>query len=97
MSVALDRPVNPDYGVLLRATAPDGRELVRGTDAGSGRTDVLSAGLRWSAAGGAPRTVAEPVGHERAPTRATTVCLVVSNSFAPRRRHRRPPPACRWS
>ena len=50
VSVALDRPVNRDYGVLLRATAVDGRELVRGTDAGSGRTDVLSTGLRWSAA-----------------------------------------------
>ncbi|MFY1675079.1 VWA domain-containing protein [Plantactinospora sp. WMMB334] len=49
VSVAPDRPVHPDYGVLLRATAVDGRELVRGTDAGSGRTDVLSAGLRWSA------------------------------------------------
>ncbi|MFF4893026.1 VWA domain-containing protein [Micromonospora chersina] len=79
VSVALDRPVNPDYGVLLRATAPDGRELVRGVDAGSGRTDVVSAGLRWSAAeeaGPAPT----PSGVQP----ARTVCLVVSNSFAPR-------------
>lgn len=49
VSVALDRPLARDYGVLLRAVAPDGRELVRGTDAGSGRTDVLSTGVRWSA------------------------------------------------
>ncbi|MEV4627820.1 VWA domain-containing protein [Micromonospora sp. NPDC049523] len=50
VSVALDRPLNPHYGVLLRAVAADGRELVRGTDAGSGRTDVLSTGVRWSGA-----------------------------------------------
>ncbi|MFY1653939.1 VWA domain-containing protein [Solwaraspora sp. WMMB762] len=49
VSIALDRPVNRDYGILLRAVHPNGRELVRGTDAGSGRTDVLSTGLRWSA------------------------------------------------
>ncbi|MFG3600523.1 VWA domain-containing protein [Micromonospora chersina] len=79
VSVALDRPVNPDYGVLLRATAPDGRELVRGVDAGSGRTDVVSAGLRWSAAEEAGPTPT-PSGVQP----ARTVCLVVSNSFAPR-------------
>ncbi|MFV2083480.1 VWA domain-containing protein [Micromonospora sp. LOL_021] len=49
VSIALDRPVNRDYGILLRAVHPNGRELVRGTDAGSGRADVLSTGLRWSA------------------------------------------------
>ncbi|MEV0809122.1 VWA domain-containing protein [Micromonospora sp. NPDC050200] len=81
VSLALDRPVNPDYGVLLRATATDGRELVRGVDAGSGRTDVVSAGLRWSATedGATPTPEASA-----APVPATTVCLVVSNSFAPR-------------
>ncbi|MFG1674237.1 VWA domain-containing protein [Micromonospora sp. NPDC049282] len=82
VSVALDRPVNPDYGVLLRATAPDGRELVRGVDAGSGRTDVVSAGLRWSAA-----EEEEAAGPEPTPSgtqAARTVCLVVSNSFAAR-------------
>ncbi|MEU5527450.1 VWA domain-containing protein [Micromonospora chersina] len=79
VSVALDRPVNPDYGVLLRATAPDGRELVRGVDAGSGRTDVVSAGLRWSAA-----EEASPAPTPSGVQPARTVCLVVSNSFAPR-------------
>ncbi|MEU4478466.1 VWA domain-containing protein [Micromonospora sp. NPDC023966] len=79
VSVALDRPVNPDYGVLLRATAPDGRELVRGVDAGSGRTDVVSAGLRWSAA-----EEASPAPSPSGVQPARTVCLLVSNSFAPR-------------
>ncbi|MEU9741838.1 VWA domain-containing protein [Micromonospora chersina] len=79
VSVALDRPVNPDYGVLLRATAPDGRELVRGVDAGSGRTDVVSAGLRWSAA-----EEASPAPTPSGVQPARTVCLVVSNSYAPR-------------
>ncbi|MDZ5441851.1 VWA domain-containing protein [Micromonospora sp. 4G57] len=80
VSVALDRPVNPDYGVLLRATAPDGREIVRGVDAGSGRTDVISAGLRWSATEETPTPTPEPTGTQP----AQTVCLVVSNAFAPR-------------
>ncbi|MFI9271127.1 VWA domain-containing protein [Kitasatospora sp. NPDC052896] len=73
VSVSLDRAVAPDYGVLLQATDPTGQELVRGTDAGSGRTDVISTGLRWAANG--------------APTAATTtggdVCLVVSSSLSP--------------
>ncbi|HEX5542974.1 MAG TPA: VWA domain-containing protein [Micromonospora sp.] len=77
VSIALDRPVNRDYGVLLRATAADGRELVRGTDAGSERTDVLSTGLRWSAS----ETDAES-GPPESGAAATEVCLVVSNSFA---------------
>ncbi|MGC9665439.1 VWA domain-containing protein [Planosporangium sp. 12N6] len=78
VSIALDRPVNPDYGVLLRATAADGRELVRGTDAGSGRTDALSTGLRWSAS--EPDADADPSAGDPATARA--VCLVISNSFA---------------
>ncbi|MGK5738234.1 VWA domain-containing protein [Micromonospora sp. URMC 103] len=94
VSVALDRPVNRDYGVLLRAVAPDGRELVRGADAGSGRADVVSAGLRWSD----DRTEDDDAEDDDAdPTpdvdetagaattgRVAMVCLVVSNSFAPR-------------
>lgn len=78
VSIALDRPVNRDYGVLLRATAADGRELVRGTDAGSGRTDLLSTGLRWSAS----EPDAEPSPSPSGPTAPTDVCLVISNSFA---------------
>ncbi|HEX5598776.1 MAG TPA: VWA domain-containing protein [Micromonosporaceae bacterium] len=81
VSIGLDRPVNRDYGVLLRATAPDGRELVRGTDAGSGRTDVLSTGLRWSASEPDEEPEAEPTEPGGA-TPASVVCLVVSNSFA---------------
>ncbi|MEU1751477.1 VWA domain-containing protein [Micromonospora matsumotoense] len=81
VSVALDRPVNPDHAVLLRATAADGRELVRGVDAGSGRTDVVSAGLRWS---GTEDGVSPSPSATDAPVPATTVCLVVSNAFAPR-------------
>ncbi|ROO85337.1 Ca-activated chloride channel family protein [Actinocorallia herbida] len=72
VSLSLDRRLNRDYGVLLRATASGGRELVRGSDAGSGRTDVQSAGLRWSDGRSADDEDAEP----------RTVCLVVSNSFA---------------
>ncbi|MFG1952828.1 VWA domain-containing protein [Micromonospora sp. NPDC048830] len=93
VSIALDRPVNPDHGVLLRATAPDGRELVRGVDAGSGRTDVVSAGLRWSAAadrddedddgGDDDRETPSPAAGA-ADAAPTVVCLVVSNAFAPR-------------
>nr|WP_305784791.1 VWA domain-containing protein [Actinoplanes lichenis] len=49
VSIAIDRQVARDYGILLAATVGP-RELVRGTDAGSGRSDVLSTGLRWSAA-----------------------------------------------
>lgn len=70
VSIALDRPLNRDYGVLVKAATVDGRELVRGVDAGSGRADVISAGLRWS-------------GDEEPALAATSdICLVVSNSFA---------------
>jgi Ca-activated chloride channel family protein len=79
-SIALDRPLNRDYGVLLRATAADGRELVRGTDAGSGRTDVLSTGLRWSP----PGTTPSPSASTSALGDPGSVCLVISNSFSAR-------------
>jgi Uncharacterized protein containing a von Willebrand factor type A (vWA) domain len=81
VSIALDRPLNRDYGVLLRAVAADGRELVRGTDAGSGRTDVLSAGLRWSATE-PDEALDEDADDDEAPVGALAVCLVVSNSFS---------------
>lgn len=72
VSVADDRAVNPDYGVLLRAVDKDGRELVRGSEAGSGRTDVLSTGLRY------PMPEVE---HEQNKSFAP-VCLEVSTSFS---------------
>lgn len=74
VSVSLDRAVARDYGVLLQATDAGGQELVRGTDAGSGRTDVVSTGLRWAAT-----TSSTPAS---SPTTGG-VCLVVSNSLAP--------------
>lgn len=81
VSVAMDRAVARDYGVLLQATDPTGQELVRGTDAGSGRTDVASTGVRWSASDAVGRTTT--TGSSAATNADHTVCLVVSNSFAP--------------
>ncbi|MER7581645.1 VWA domain-containing protein [Kitasatospora sp. NPDC097691] len=85
VSVALDRPVARDYGVLLQATSATGQELVRGTDAGSSRTDVISTGLRWSTDDSKGYVTASPTASsdssKEKPT--TTVCLVVSNSLAP--------------
>ncbi|MFG2755820.1 VWA domain-containing protein [Streptomyces wuyuanensis] len=87
-SIAADRPVNRDYGVLLRASTLAGREIVRGESAGDGRTDVVSTGLRYpkpetdedagtDAAGDADVT---RTGDGR--PAAETVCLRVSNSFS---------------
>ncbi|MGW2549289.1 VWA domain-containing protein [Streptomyces sp. NPDC001635] len=72
VSVADDRQVNPDYGVTLRAITMHGREIVRGEATGSGRTDVMSTGLRY------PKAKSD---EEDAP--AETVCLQVANSFSP--------------
>lgn len=85
VSIALDRELNRDYGVLLKAATVGGRELVRGVGAGSGRADVLSTGLRWSAA--AEDDPEKDEGEDSAPTGTTAsedVCLIVSNSFASR-------------
>ena len=83
VSVALDRPLNRDYGVLLKAATVGGRELVRGTDAGSGRADVLSAGLRWSGDEETPPPGDDAVEEEeQQPPPPADVCLIVSNSFA---------------
>ncbi|MFD5521533.1 VWA domain-containing protein [Streptomyces sp. NPDC127066] len=71
VSIAADRQVNPDYGVLLRAVTVHGREIVRGESAGNGRTDVVSTGLRY------PKAESDD---EDAP--AEVVCLQVSNSFS---------------
>ncbi|AZM87628.1 MULTISPECIES: VWA domain-containing protein [Streptomyces] len=72
VSIGADRAVNNDYGVLLRATTVHGREIVRGSEAGDGRTDVISTGLRY------PKP--ELDGDDKEKTE--TVCLQVSNSFA---------------
>ncbi|GJF32804.1 hypothetical protein KNE206_55040 [Kitasatospora sp. NE20-6] len=79
VSVTPDRAVARDYGVLLLATDTAGQELVRGTDAGSGRTDVASTGVRWSAPGTGDDASASPSGTGGADD---VVCLIVSNSFA---------------
>ncbi|MFC5721465.1 VWA domain-containing protein [Streptomyces gamaensis] len=71
VSVGADRAVDRDYGVLLRAVDEGGQELVRGSDAGSGRTDVISSGLRYP--------LAES---KKGDKDARTVCLEVSNSFS---------------
>ncbi|WP_327691909.1 MULTISPECIES: VWA domain-containing protein [unclassified Streptomyces] len=71
VSVAADRAVNPDYGVLLRAVTVHGREIVRGEAAGNGRTDVVSTGLRY------PKADSDD---DEAP--AETVCLQVTHSFS---------------
>ncbi|MFE2495677.1 VWA domain-containing protein [Streptomyces scopuliridis] len=74
VSVGADRAVNPDYGVLLRAVTVHGREIVRGSEAGDGRTDVISSGLRY------PKP---PVDNEdEVKPAAETVCLQVSNAFS---------------
>lgn len=71
VSIAADRQVNQDYGVLLRAVTVHGREIVRGEAAGNGRTDVISTGLRYPKAESDDENAA-----------AETVCLQVSNSFS---------------
>ncbi|GGZ45996.1 hypothetical protein GCM10010371_01300 [Streptomyces subrutilus] len=75
VSIAADRAVNKDYGVLLRATTVHGREIVRGTEAGDGRTDVLSTGLRY------PKGESDGADDD-AEQVPETVCLQVSNSFS---------------
>lgn len=80
VSVAADRAVNNDYGVLLRAVTVHGREIVRGSEAGNGRTDVISSGLRY------PRPPLDDDADESedgdGQPPAETVCLQVSNSFS---------------
>jgi Ca-activated chloride channel family protein len=74
VSVAADRAVDKDYGVLLRAMTVHGREIVRGSEAGDGRTDVISTGLRYPKAEADDSDDVTPV--------PETVCLQVSNSFS---------------
>ncbi|MEV0323856.1 VWA domain-containing protein [Streptomyces sp. NPDC050658] len=79
VSVAADRAVDRDYGVLLRASTVHGREIVRGSEAGDGRTDVISTGLRY------PKPEQdgddETTDGKSGPA-PETVCLRVSNSFS---------------
>ncbi len=74
VSVAADRAVDRDYAVLLRAVTMRGREIVRGSEAGDGRTDVISAGLRY------PKPPADDV--DGVKPAAETVCLQVGNAFS---------------
>ncbi|WP_309063336.1 VWA domain-containing protein [Streptomyces sp.] len=74
VSVAADRAVRPDYGVLLRAVTVHGREIVRGEATGNGRTDVLSTGLRH------PKPERDDDDSDK--PAAEVVCLAVTNSFS---------------
>ncbi|MFE4368239.1 VWA domain-containing protein [Streptomyces sp. NPDC056835] len=74
VSVGADRAVNPDYGVLLRAVTVHGREIVRGSEAGDGRTDVISSGLRY------PKPPLDD--EDDVKPAPETVCLQVSNAFS---------------
>lgn len=74
VSVFADRAVNNDYGMLLRAVTVHGREIVRGAESGTGRTDAISSGLRY------PKP--EQDTDDDVKPAAETVCLQVSNSFS---------------
>ncbi|MFF3957844.1 VWA domain-containing protein [Streptomyces sp. NPDC001890] len=74
VSVFADRAVNDDYGVLMRALTVHGREIVRGSESGTGRTDAISSGLRY------PKP--EVDGSDSDKPAAETVCLQLSNSFS---------------
>ncbi|GDY61771.1 hypothetical protein SAV14893_011640 [Streptomyces avermitilis] len=58
--------------MLLRAVTVHNREIVRGEAAGTGRTDVVSTGLRY------PKAESDDED-----ATAETVCLQVSHSFSP--------------
>ncbi|MFE4212873.1 VWA domain-containing protein [Streptomyces sp. NPDC056844] len=75
VSVAADRAVNDDYGVLLRAVTTHGREIVRGAESGTGRTDAVSTGLRY------PKPEQDGTDSDVKPA-AESVCLQLSNSFS---------------
>ncbi|OON82617.1 VWA domain-containing protein [Streptomyces tsukubensis] len=83
VSIGADRAVNKDYGLLIRAVTEQGREIVRGSESGTGRTDALSTGLRY------PRPPADdadasddPEGSGGGVNATEPVCLQVSNSFS---------------
>ncbi|MDX2733373.1 VWA domain-containing protein [Streptomyces sp. PA03-2a] len=78
VSVSADRAVNNDYGVLLRAVTVHGREIVRGSESGTGRTDAISSGLRYPKP---EQDDTDSTDSEDKPA-AETVCLQLSNSFS---------------
>ncbi|WP_203183704.1 VWA domain-containing protein [Streptomyces pratensis] len=75
VSVSADRAVDNDYGVLLRALTTHGREIVRGAEGGTGRTDAVSTGLRY------PKPEMDDVDADVKPA-AEVVCLQLGNSFS---------------
>ncbi|MFE5867284.1 VWA domain-containing protein [Streptomyces roseifaciens] len=77
VSIGADRAVDRDYGVLVRAVGEGGQELVRGAESGSGRTDVISSGLRYPYGQAGDKDKAKEDGKE-----PRTVCLEVSSSFS---------------
>ncbi|MDQ0792785.1 VWA domain-containing protein [Streptomyces sp. B1I3] len=76
VSVSADRAVNDDYGVLLRALTTHGREIVRGAESGTGRTDAISAGLRY------PKPEQDSPDDSDVKPAPEAVCLQLSNSFS---------------
>ncbi|MGA5324934.1 VWA domain-containing protein [Streptomyces griseoincarnatus] len=74
VSVAADRAVRPDHGILMRAVTLHGREIVRGEATGNGRTDVVSTGLRH------PKPELDD--DDSGKPAAETVCLGVTTSFS---------------
>ncbi|MEU0132755.1 VWA domain-containing protein [Streptomyces sp. NPDC006296] len=78
VSVAADRAVNEDYGILLRAVTAHGREIVRGAESGTGRTDAVSTGLRYPK----PGQDGSGLSDDDPKPAAEAVCLQLSNSFS---------------
>ncbi|NJQ14581.1 VWA domain-containing protein [Streptomyces bohaiensis] len=94
VSVAADRPVDRDYAVMLRLLDEDGQELARGREAGHGRTDVISTGLRYpwaeraalpdadADAGSAASPSPDANGDGSGDGEESVLCLEVSNAFS---------------
>ncbi|UGQ10873.1 VWA domain-containing protein [Yinghuangia sp. ASG 101] len=72
-TVGIDRAVARDYDATITAVTEDGRDLARYTDAGSGRVDGQSAGLRYS--------LPKKGDDDPQPKDAKTTCLMVSTAF----------------
>ncbi|NUU25434.1 MAG: VWA domain-containing protein [Streptomycetaceae bacterium] len=72
-TVGIDRSVARDYDVTITAVTEDGRDLARYTDAGSGRMDGQSAGLRYS--------LQNNSGDKPDAKDAKFTCLMVSTAF----------------